>query len=251
MNLNHKFAGQCVFAIVVAAMLITPVRAQNVRSLFFYTIKPDRVGDFLAATKENAAVETKGGSERSFSVWHSLTGANEYVRVVNYTKWAELDRGPEAKMKDLAAELQSVGTRIGACIESSHRVIDELLPDLSLPPAGAVQMIRVLRTRVRPDKVNEYMAMVKSEVSPAAKKAGLKVFTVSQVRYGAPGTEFISVAGITNWGDLDGGTWIQKAMGEEGYQRFLLKLRPLTIESEADIYRLVPDSGYSPAAPGK
>jgi hypothetical protein len=37
-------------------------------------------------------------------------------------------------------------------------------------------------------------------------------------------------------------------MGAEGYQRFLMKLRPLTIESEAIIYRLVPDSSYSAQA---
>jgi hypothetical protein len=90
--------------------------------------------------------------------------------------------------------------------------------------------------------------LVKSEVLPAAKKAGLKAFTVEQVRYGAPNTEFVSVAGLSNWADLDGGTWIEKAMGQDGYQRFLLKIRQLIIESEAAIYRYVPDSSYIPAA---
>jgi hypothetical protein len=109
-------------------------------------------------------------------------------------------------------------------------------------------MIRVLVTKVRPDKVSDYQALQKSEVLSAAKKAGLKGYSIAQVRYGAPSTEFVSVVGLSNWADLDGGTWIEKAMGEEGYQRFLLKLRQLIIESEAVIYRLVPDSSYSPAA---
>jgi hypothetical protein len=242
---------QCILTLVTAALLITPARAQqaNIRSVSFSTIKPDRVSDFIAATKEYAGVMAKGGSERSFSVWHSLTGANEYALVRMYRQWAELDAGPEPKMKEQATQLQGINTRIVACIESSHRVIDEILPDLSFSQSDPVQMIRVLRTRVRPEKVDEYLAMVKSEVLPAAKKAGLKAFSVAQQRYGAPGTEFISVAGMTNWGDLDGGTWIQKAMGAEVYQRFLAKLRPLTVESEAIIYRLVPDSSYS--APAK
>jgi hypothetical protein len=68
----------------------------------------------------------------------------------------------------------------------------------------------VLRTRVRPDKVDEYLAMVKSEVLPAAKKAGLKGFSVAQERYGAPGTELISVAGMSGWGDLDGGSGFKR-----------------------------------------
>ena len=108
-------------------------------------------------------------------------------------------------------------------------------------------MLRVLRTRVRPDKVSEYLAVLKSDTLPAAKKAALKFYTVSQVRYGEPSTEFVSVAGMAKWADLDGGNMFQKAMGEEGYQRFLAKLRPLTIESEAEIYSVVFESSYQPA----
>jgi len=246
--MKTRFGYQCVFAVVAAATMIAPARAQNVRSVTFYTVKPDRTGDFLAATKEYAALMKKGGSDRFFQVWHSVTGANEYAFVRNYAKWAELDVLPEPKMKEHEAQVQSIFSRIGACEESYYRVIDELLPDLSLLQTVSVQMIRVLRTRVRPEKVNEYMALVKSEVLPAMKKAGMKVYGVSQVRYGGPNTEFINVSGLDKWADLDGGLAIQKAMGEEGYQRFLAKLRPLIIDSEAAIYRFVPDSSYMPAA---
>jgi hypothetical protein len=242
----RRFRYQCVFAMVAAAMVISPAQAQNIRRIQLATVKPDRVGDFLAAVKESAALEKKGGSERFFSVWHSLTGANEYVLARNYAKWADLDAGPEPKMKDLAAQLQAIGTRITQCIETSHMIVDEVLLDLSLPQTGPISMIRVLRSRVKPDKVNEYTALLKSEMLPAMKKAGLKLFAVSQVRYGGPNTEFISVSGINSWADLDGGLPIQKAMGEEGYQRFLAKLRPLIIESEANVFRFVPDSSYSP-----
>jgi hypothetical protein len=107
-------------------------------------------------------------------------------------------------MKDQAAQLQSIGSRIAQCEESTHRVIEEVLPDLGLPPTGAAPtMIRVLVTQVRPDKVSEYLALVKGEVLPAAKKAGLKAYSVAQVRYGAPNTEFVSVAGLSNWADLE------------------------------------------------
>jgi hypothetical protein len=121
------------------ASTIVPALAQqaNVRSVTFYSIKPERVGDFLAATKEYAAVMTKGGSERSYSVWHSLTGANEYALVRTYSKWADLDvTGTEPKLKEQAAELQSIASRITQCAESTHRVIEEVLPDFSLPQPG-------------------------------------------------------------------------------------------------------------------
>jgi hypothetical protein len=247
---QRRFGYQCVFALAAAAVLITPARAQqaNIQSIRFYSIKPDRVGDFLASTKEYTEVAKKGGSERYFFLLHSLTGANEYVRVDNYTKWADIDEtGPEPKMKEQAAQLQSITTRIFQCVESSHRIIDEIQPDLSLPQTGGVQMLRILRQRVRPDRVGEFVALQKSEASPAAKKAGLKFYTVSQVRYGEPNSEFVSVSGLAKWADLDGGTWIQKAMGEEGYQRFAAKVRPLIIEATSDIYSVVFDSSYQPA----
>jgi len=248
---QRRFGYQCAFAFAAAAFLVAPARAQqgNIQRIRFFTVKPDRVADFLAATKEFTEVVRKGGSEHYYYMLHSLTGANEYVRVDNYTKWADLDgiASPEPKLKELDSQLQSITTRINQCVEIAHRIIDEIQPDLSLPQTGGVPMIRVLRTRVRPDKVNEYSALVKSEVLPAAKKAGVKFYTVSQVRYGEPNTEFVAVSGLNNWADLDGGLWIQKAMGEEGYQRFLAKLRPLIIESEAEIYSVVFDSSYQPA----
>lgn len=246
---QRRFGYQCVFACAAAAFLVTPAQAQqaNIQSIRFYTVKPDRVGDFLAATKEFADVAKKGGSERYFFLLHSLTGANEYARVENYKKWADMDEtGPEPKMKEQAAQLQSITARIFQCIESSHRIIDEIQSDLSLPQTGGVQMLRVLRTRVRPEKVGEYQALVKSDVLAAAKKAGLKFYTTSQIRYGGSNTEFVLVSGINKFADLDGGLWIQKSMGEEGYQRFLAKLRPLMIESQADIYGVVFESSYQP-----
>lgn len=248
---QRKIGYQCAFAIVAAAMIITPARAQqaNIRSVTFYVVTPGRLGDFEAAIKEYNAILAKGESSRYYSMWQSLTGANEFARATSYTNWADLDAGPDPKMKEQAAELRGISTRIIQCTERWHTVIDEVLPDLSLPQtAETPKMIRVLRTRVRPEKVNEYMALVKSEVLPAAKKAGVKSYTVSQERYGAPNTEFVSISGLNNWADLDGGLWIQKAMGEEGYQRFLLKLRTLTVEAEATMYRFVPESSYLPAA---
>jgi hypothetical protein len=245
------FGYQCAFVIVAAAFLIVPARAQqaNIRSVVFYTVKRDRVTDFLAASKEFTAVMAKGGSDRSFSMWESLTGANEYARVVTFTKWADLDRGSEPKMKEQIAELTSIGTRISQCIESSHRVIEEVLPDSSLPQSGDLpKMIRVLRTRVRPDKVGEYLALINADALPAVKKAGWKNYTVAQERFGAPTSEFITVAPMNNWADVDGGFGLhQKTMSAEEYQRFLAKLRALTVENEYNTYRLVPESSYQPA----
>ena len=245
---------QCVFAMAVVAAVASSAFAQdaNIRSVTLYTVKPDRVGDFQAAIKDYAALLAKGGSTRYSSAWVSLTGPREYAIVSYYTKWADLDTTPDPNMKDLAADQARAGMRIVACTESSRRIIDEIRPDLSLPASGEVpKMIRVLVTDVRPDKVNDYLDLVKNEILPAVKKGGVKDYTVASRRYGAPSIQFISVAGMNSWADFDGGFGAEKGLGKEGYQAMVAKVRTLISSSQYNVYRYLPDLSYLPAAAAK
>jgi hypothetical protein len=238
--------------VAAIAAMIAPAWAQqrNLRSVTFYRVKPDRVGDFQADIKEYNAVFQKAGSDRYYTIWQSLTGSNEYARVDYHAKWVELDMpvAQDPKLKEYAADLQRIGTRIIQCTESSQRIVEEVLPELSLPSTNEVPaMIRTLRTRVRPDKLNEYLALVKGEILPAAKKSGLKAYTVAQSRLGAPTTEFLTVAGFSKWAELDQPFGVAKGLGEEGYQRLLAKIRPLILESEYNVYRFQRDLSYMQA----
>ena len=109
--------------------------------------------------------------------------------------------------------------------------------------------VRTLRTRVRPDKVNDYMALVKAEILPAAKKSGLKDYSVAQARYGAPSTEFLTAVGLNKWAELDEPFGVAKALGQDGYQRLLTKIRSLLLESEYNVYRFQRDLSYLPPPP--
>jgi hypothetical protein len=245
---------QCVFALVVAAAFATSAAAQtaNIRSVTFFTVKPDRIGDFQAEIKEYNTLYAKGGSTNYSSMWQSLTGPREYARVTYYTKWAELDAGPDPKLKDQAADLARINTRIIDCTESWHRVIEEIQPDLSLPSSTDMpKMIRVLVTQVRPEKYKEYLDIVKNEILPAAKKGELKTFVFAEVRYGAPNTQVSSVVALDSWADLDGDYGVEKGLGKEGYQALLAKTRPLVIQADANIYRFMPEISYLPATPTK
>ena len=112
-------------------------------------------------------------------------------------------------------------------------------------------MIRVLVTQVRPDKVNDYLALVKSDILPAVKKSGAKDYSITQSRFGEPATVITSVLGFNNWAELDAGVGPQKALGKEGYAALLAKVTPLIVSSEYDIYRFQPDLSYLPPATTK
>jgi hypothetical protein len=238
----------------VVAALVTSASAQdgNIRSVVLYTVKPDRIGDFEAEIKAYDAVLAKGGSTHYASVWLSQTGPREYARVMYYDKWADLDAGPDPKLKEQAADLARISVRIVDCTESSRRMIDEINPDLSLPPSSDMpKMIRVLVTDVRPEKVGDYLDLMKNEILPAVKKGGVTSYSFASRRFGAPSTEFISVAGFNSWADFDGEYAAEKGLGKEGYKALVAKVRMLIVQSQFDLYRFEPDLSYLPPPTAK
>jgi hypothetical protein len=248
----------CIFAMAVvgAATLVTPACAQdrNIRSVTFYTVKPDRIGDFRAEVKEYNAILAKAGSDGYSSVWVGITGAHEFARVQMYSKWADLDASIDSdpKLKDQAADLARVSMRIIDCTESWHRDIEMVVPELSLPESGAPpKMIRVLVTQVRPDKYQEYLDFVKNVIFPAVKKGGTKDFSVAEGRVGESSLQVTSVTGFNSWADLDAGIGAQKGLSKEDYQALLDKVRTLITQSEYDVYRYEPDVSYLPPPAAK
>jgi hypothetical protein len=237
-------------SVLLAACAFAQSEPAALRVTSYYTVKADRIGDFLAATKEYAAVIKEGGSERPFSLWSSLTGEREYVLVTHPRKWAELDVTREPKLKDVAARLTAINSRIMSCVESSRRVIHQLDPDLSLPvPTTPPQpMARVLRTWVRPDKTAEYRAILKNDLLPAARKAGLTLYSISHVRFGGSNYQMDSVIGVGKWAEYDQEpALIQAVGGQEAYQKLLARIRPLVSRTEYQMYRYLADQSYAPA----
>jgi hypothetical protein len=237
--------------LAVVAALATPASAQsaNIRSVTFYTVKPDRIGDFQAEIKEYNAILAKAGSDRYSTVWVSLTGPYEYARVQVYSKWADLDNtiDKDPKLKDQQGDLARLSTHIIECTSSWHREIDVVDPALSLPDDGnEPKMIRVLVTQVRPDKYHDYLDLQKNAIFPAVKKGGATAYNFAEKRFGEPGPEFVSVTGFNNWADLDDTIGAEKGLGKDAYQALLNQVRALIVQSEYYVYRYEPDLGYLP-----
>jgi antibiotic biosynthesis monooxygenase (ABM) superfamily enzyme len=238
--------------LVAFAALATPASAQdaNIRSVTFYTVKPDRIGDFQAEIKEYNAILAKAGSDRYSTMWVALTGDHEYARVQMYSKWADLDSSVDTdpKLKDQAVDLARISMRIIDCTSSWRREIDVVMPDLSLPDNGDMpKMIRVLATQVRPEKYREYLDLQKNVILPAVTKGAPKFYNFAEKRFGEPGPEFISVIGFNNWADLDDTIGAEKGLGKDGYQALVNQVRALIVQSQYEIYRYEPDESYLPA----
>lgn len=113
------------------------------------------------------------------------------------------------------------------------------------------KLIRVLTTDIRPEEYEDYLALVKSDILPAARKGGLKLYELSETRYGGPNTQVTSVVAMDKWADLDGEVGVAKGLGKEGYQNLLRRVRPLVLHSVVNEYRFLPDISYLPPTTSK
>jgi quinol monooxygenase YgiN len=191
---------------------------------------------------KKAAYDTGG------TIWTAATAPIEYLRVQHYAKWEELDVTRDPKLKEQSETLTRISSRIMQCTDRSERIIEEILPDLSLPAGKDIpKIVRVLTIQVKPDKIGEFLALQKDDVLPAVKKAGAKDYTVSRVRLGAPTSMFVIVTGMNSWADMSARSPISAGMSQDGYRQFLTKTTSMQVESEYNVYRHMPDLSYLPA----
>jgi hypothetical protein len=225
----------------------------TIRVATFHKVKAGEAGNYVSAAKELAALRKKAGSTLYHSRWQSMSGESEFVMVRYYKTYSELDNfaTEEPAMKAHAAEYTAAVARLMAATASMRRVIEVVNPELSLPmPDGAPPaMVSVLRVLVKPERLDDYMKVMKEELVPGMKKAGAKVFVISRARFGAPGNEITSVRGMDNFAVLDGPSALVEAMGgREAYSAFLSKLAPMRISSEYQLYRFRPEMSHLPPA---
>ena len=90
-------------------------------------------------------------------------------------------------------------------------------------------------TRVKPDMVNEWLALQKNEVNPALKKAGISRRTLSAVILGND-YQFLSISPLDSFSPLDGPDPFTRALGAEGADRLRAKLGRCVVSSRRYIF---------------
>jgi hypothetical protein len=245
------FRKSVLYAVVIAALAVPSWGQNNIRSIVRMIVIPGHVGDYQAAVREFNEVLKKAGWPQPRTSWRSTTGPNEFASTIYWRSLADLDKvmSEDPKLKEYAGQLTAISARIAACIEHSERIIDEIQPDLSIPGSEVPPMVRVLRAVVKPDRVADFLTLLRSELFPAVQQSGLKSYVVSRTHYGGPATEFRLVMGIGKWADLAALSPIQVAMGGTKYVSFQQKWASMVVEYQADVYRFQPDLSYIPASP--
>ncbi len=98
---------------------------------------------------------------------------------------------------------------------------------------GSTRLL-VTETRVKPEKINDWLALQRDEVVPALKKAGVKHYTLYQTLIGDT-TEFVGVRPLPTFAEFDGPDLLDRSLGIAKAAALRAKLRACTVAQNRSI----------------
>jgi hypothetical protein len=239
---------RCLFAAVALAGLCLPCWAQgNLRTVLFVKVKLDQEDNWKATAKDYVALMKKAGSDQRFTMWESQTGPHEFAVVWYSEKWKEMGED-NPKLKNSAADLVAIFSRLNGQTDGLETWIDEMQPDMAIPSKDIPAMVRTGRSKIVTGKMDEMKAIFREQIVPAVKKSGATDYGVAVARFGTPTNEFHSYIGMSGWGDLDGPIGAEKGMSPAEWKAFQAKLAGVIESTEWTIWKYHPELSYIPPA---
>ncbi|MCC6537035.1 MAG: hypothetical protein IT162_05765 [Bryobacterales bacterium] len=231
----------------------TAAFAQNqpppIRLLDFYYPKSSQVANLQTLQKEYAGILKKAGWDKPRMVYRAMSGPRALVVLRGYTSHADIPNGGNfpAKLKDVQTEVTTMTLRMSEASERVERYIDNVLPGLATgAPADPPRYYRTSTVQVKPEKIDEFLALVRNEILPAWKKAGVKAYAVTQRGFGGSRHEVRLAISLKSLTDLDEPIPMAKHLGAEEYKRFLVRYRALINDLEYNIFEFMPELSYKP-----
>jgi hypothetical protein len=217
-----------------------------------YRVKVDHIQEFEEVEKQIAGSYKKAAPTDQFRVVYrgTIGNAMDFEVLTPMSKFA--DRDAENPYNKMATEQERLtrGARLGQYLENVQTTIDKTLPDLSINTPGAAfppAYAHLIRIRVKGGSADEFSAIVKNEMIPAIKKAGVKTLTAHRTLLGGVG-DFYFAEGFEKWAEMDMPDNVPKIMGQEAYRKMMDKLNPMVTIREDTVLRYQPDLSYFPGA---
>jgi hypothetical protein len=211
-DLQLRYPGALLLALGVSTFCHAQTVTGTMSRVTIIHVKPDMVNEWRELERSYVPDLKKGGQKSRTVYQTSIFGNNyEYVIVAPIDHFADFDgQSPMAKALEPAALLRR-NAMLVKCIESSTSFMSTRLDEISnLAQSDAIPPILVVaRYRIAPGKLQEFINLMKSDVLPVYKKAGVRMTVMQR----GPGT---------NPNDVTVGTFF-KTFAEWGGQPFLTK----------------------------
>lgn len=235
---------RCLFAAFVLTVFCLPCLAQgNLRTVLFVRVKLDQEDDWKASVKDYAALMKKVDSEHPFTMWESQTGPHMWAVVWYSRTFSDMGQN-DPKLKDSAADLANLFSRLNGQTESLEYWIDEMQPEWTIRSQSIPPYVRTGRSRVLPGKMEEMRALLRDQIVPALKKSGATDYGVAIARFGTPTNEFHSYLGVSGWSDFDSPMSVEKGMSASEWKAFQAKVSTVVESTEWQLWKFHPELSY-------
>ena len=207
-------------------------------------VDPGQVAEFIAAQKELAALEQKAGVPwRSVSRTAVFGDTYRFVIMTPLAQFARLDRPgrPDPARASVESRIERALTSHRTFALRTTPDLDNPLPDDRDPALTLVQLITVV-----PGREQDYIRVMAEDVLPHFKEANMHHSTGALTLGGDSG--FVHFFHVANFGALDQGSPLARALGAEGAMEVTSKLAGVLARSEQWVVRYLPDLSFRPAA---
>jgi hypothetical protein len=174
---------------------------------------------------------------------------SEYISVMPIAKFGDLDN-TGALERALGAEgYAKIRRRAGAVTQSLHRIASLSMPELSLrtPTQQPAPFAMVITYTLAPGKAADWESMIKSDVLPAYRKAGVPNHWVSRTIFGGDGMERVVVRPMMKLGEIDEGPLVNRVLEPEAAAKLRAKTADMYQSIRYRIVRLRTDLSYMAA----
>ena len=161
--------------------------------------------------------------------------------------FAQFDQ-PDPFAKQMGPEgLAKLDAAASKMIESTRRVGLMRRADLSYATGTATEpsrLISVVSIRVAASKMDAFSTLVKADLIPVNKKAGVKSMDTFMTIFGEPQGTFTFVSPISNFAEIDLGPAYQRVLKGEALRQFEARANALVTGVAVEFDRLIPELSF-------
>ena len=190
-------------------------------------VKLDMLNEWLDLQKNEVVPALKKGGVSTQTVFATTFGnTGEYVIIRPLDRYADLD-GPSPLVKALTqAGADRLIAKVRKCLESQTVYTQTRQVDISNVLTTPPEVTISARYRIAPGKMDDYRALVRSDVLPVYKKAKVTL-VVNQRGPGANVNDVTMTTGYQKFAEMDGGPFLTKQLGAEGAAALNAKFAPM------------------------
>jgi len=208
-------------------------------------VKPDMLSEWIDLQKNEVMPALKKGGVKSRNVFASGLFGNsyEYIMLEPFDSFAQFDgQGPIVKALDQPGAFR-LNEKLRKCIVSSNSYVGNRLLEISNVPEDNPTFIVSTRYRIAAGKMDDFQALVKSDLLPVYKKNKVG-FVVTRRTLGANTNDVTLSVYYKKYADLDGGPMLTKLVGQEAATKINAKFNGIRTSVETVVRSRVADLSF-------